>query len=121
MNTKLAFLKERGVDIDSSLLILGDEATYNEILREFFNGFIDQMNAIKAAFEQKDWKHYTILVHTLKSNCKTFGCMKLSNMALEHQTHGETMDVNYINLHISEMFVEANNLYKLMDEYFKSI
>lgn len=119
MNNKLAFLKEKGIDTDAGLSYLGDEAMYNEILTDFKNGFINQMNEIKGAFENKDWSNYVILVHALKSNCKTLGISSLADLAYNHEMKGKENDINYLYEHVGELFTRANEIYSILDEYMK--
>lgn len=118
MNNKIAFLNEKGIDVNAGLSYLGDESMYNEILLDFKNGFINQMGEIRKAYESSDFANYVILVHALKSNCKTLGIMSLSEMAYNHETKGKENDIAYINEHISELFVKANEIYKILEEYF---
>lgn len=72
MNNTLEYLKNNGIDVDLGLSFIGDETSYKELLLEFKNGFINQMNEIKTLYENKDIENYGIKVHALKSNCKTF-------------------------------------------------
>ena len=119
MSDKLAFLKNSGFDIDSGLSYLGDEVMYNEILLDFKNNFINQMNEIKQTYENKDYPNYVILVHALKSNCRTLGINSLADLAYSHEMKGKENDYNYIIEHINELFLKANEIYQIIDSYFK--
>ncbi|MBE6155460.1 MAG: hypothetical protein E7164_01735 [Firmicutes bacterium] len=114
----LTFLKEKGIDTDLALSYLGDESMYNEILLEFKNGFINQMGDIRKKYEAGDIATYAILVHALKSNCKTLGITSLANLAYDHEMKGKANDLQYINEHISELFLKANEIYQILEEYF---
>ena len=118
MSDKLTFLKNNGIDIDAGLSYLGDEAMYNEILLDFQNNFINQMNEIKTSYENKDYSNYVILVHALKSNCRTLGINTLADLAYNHEMKGKENDINYINEHINELFLKANEIYKIIAQYF---
>lgn len=119
MNNKLNFLVSKGIDVNAGLSYLGDESMYNEILLDFKNGFIEQMNNIKKVYETADYANYTILVHALKSNCKTLGIMTLADLAYNHEMKSKENDINYIHSHITELFNKANEIYLVLDEYFK--
>ena len=119
MDNKINFLKEKGIDVDTGLSYLGDEAMYIEILTDFKNNFINQMNDIKAKFESKDWPNYVILVHALKSNCKTLGIMSLADLAYNHEMKGKENDINYLYEHVGELFAKANEIYGILDAFFK--
>ena len=118
MNDKLSYLKNNGIDIDAGISYLGDALLYEEILLDFKNGFIEQMNNIKAVYETGDYSNYTILVHALKSNCKTLGIMSLANMAYDHEMKSKENDLNFIHTHITELFMKANEIYLIIDKYF---
>ncbi len=119
MDSKLNFLKEKGFDIDMGLSYLGDEGMYIEILTDFKNNFVNQMNDIKQKFESKDWPNYVILVHALKSNCKTLGIMSLADLAYNHEMKGKENDINYIYEHVNELFTKANEIYAIIDAFLK--
>ena len=57
--------------VNLGLSFIGDETSYKELLLEFKNGFINQMNEIRTLYENKDIENYGVKVHALKSNCKT--------------------------------------------------
>lgn len=119
MENKLEFLKSKGIDVDTGLSYLGDAGMYVEILTDFKNNFINQMNEIKGKFESKDWPNYVILVHALKSNCKTLGIMSLADLAYNHEMKGKENDIDYIVSHVGELFAKANEIYAILDEFFK--
>ena len=118
MNNTLEYLKNNGIDVDLGLSFIGDETSYKELLLEFKNGFINQMNEIKTLYENKDIENYGIKVHALKSNCITFGIMTFANMAYEHEMAAKNGDINFINQNITNLFVKANELYKVLDTFF---
>ncbi len=118
MNNTLEYLKNNGIDVDLGLSFIGDETSYKELLLEFKNGFINQMNEIRTLYENKDIENYGVKVHALKSNCKTFGIMTFANMAYEHEMAAKNGDINFINQNITNLFVKANELYKVLDTFF---
>ena len=119
MNEKFNYLKTNGVDVDAGLGFLGDESMYNEILSDFKDNFVNQMNDIKVKFESKDWDNYVILVHALKSNCKTLGITSLAELSFNHEMKGKEKDYDYINSHVTELFNKANEVYDILNNYFK--
>ena len=118
MNNTLEYLKNNGIDVDLGLSFIGDETSYKELLLEFKNGFINQMNEIRTLYENKDIENYGVKVHALKSNCKTFRIMTFANMAYEHEMAAKNGDINFINQNITNLFVKANELYKVLDAFF---
>ena len=92
----IEYLKSMGVNIDASLELLGDVETYNETLDEFNSGIKGKIINLKKYMETGDIENYTILVHSLKSDCKYLGFMELANMAYEHELKGKAKDIQYI-------------------------
>lgn len=121
MGSKLDFLKQAGFDVDAGLGYLGTEDMYLDILKEFQNGFIEQMTNIKTTFEKQDFPNYVILVHALKSNCRTLGITNLFEIAYNHEMKGKENDIDYINKNIAELFNTANEIYLFIDRYLKSL
>lgn len=121
MNSKLDYLKQNGFDIDAGLGYLGTEDMYLDILKEFQSGFVDQMNTIKDTYEKQDFQNYVILVHALKSNCRTLGITSLFEIAYSHEMKGKENDINYINQNIGLLFNKAKEIYQLIDSFLKSI
>jgi HPt (histidine-containing phosphotransfer) domain-containing protein len=119
MNNKLTFLKNKGFDLETGLSYLGDEAMYEEILADFKNGFINQMAEIRKTFESADWENYVILVHALKSNCRTLGITSLATLAYDHELKGKEQNITYIKEHVTELFTKANEIYLILDEAMK--
>ena len=92
----IEYLKSMGVNIDASLELLGDVETYNETLDEFNSGIKEKIINLKKYMETGDIENYTILVHSLKSDCKYLGFVELANMAYEHELKGKAKDIQYI-------------------------
>lgn len=113
------FLSSKGFNIADGLSYLGDEGMYEEILKDFFTGFPSQLNEIKAAFDAKDIANYTILVHALKSNCRTLGINELADMAYSHELKGKENDINFINDNFVALYNKAVEIYNIMAAYFK--
>lgn len=113
------YLKEFGVDIDSSLELLGDVDTYNEILNDFYNEIDDRISNLYEYKNNNDIENYSILVHTMKSDSKYLGFNNFSSICLEHQTKSENNDISYINDNFDELISEFKNIKKIIEKYLK--
>jgi len=120
MNEKFVYLNNNGIDTSSGLSYLGDEGLYNEILLEFKNNFINQMNEIKNAYEKGDIENYAILTHALKGNCRTLGIKDLAELAYSHELKAKEKDMNYITSNITALFTKANEVYIILEKYFNN-
>ena len=63
-----------------------------------------------------DLANYAIEVHSLKSDSKYLGFMKLADISYQHELKSKENDADYINNH----FVELNNEYEKILEIVKN-
>lgn len=113
----IKFLEENGVDIKSSLELLGDEATYNETVLDYLTGVYDKLNQLVDFLKKEDLENYSIYVHSLKSDSKYYGFTKLAEIAYEHEMKSKAKDMNYIVNHIVDLVNEGNNTIRLLNDY----
>ncbi len=111
------FLKEHNVDINKSLELFGDLETYNETLYEFKNGIDGKLQQIAKFYQEQDMPNYAIYVHSLKSDCKYFGFLKLAELSYEHEMKSKANDYNYVKENYQALIEEANNVKEIVNEY----
>ena len=111
------FLKEHNVDINKSLELFGDLETYNETLYEFKNGIDGKLKQIAKFYQEQDMPNYAIYVHSLKSDCKYFGFLKLAELSYEHEMKSKANDYNYVKENYQALIEEANNVKEIVNEY----
>ena len=107
MNNKVEFLKSNGVDIDAALSYLGDMETFDEIIKDFYDGMDGQLVELENFKNNSDMPNYAIAVHALKSNCRTLGIVPFAQIAYDHEMKSKENDVNYVNEHFSDL-IQAN-------------
>lgn len=113
-------LKNNNIDIDSSLELLGDIETYNEILEEFLNNIEERLTKIDNYKKSNDMENYSVEVHAMKSDSKYLGFTKLAELSLEHQNKSEEKNIDYINNNYDELITEAKRIIKIAKEYLGS-
>ena len=113
----IEFLKENGVDIDSSLEFFGDVESYNETVTEYLKGVHDKVELLVKFIQNDDLPNYSIHVHSLKSDSKYYGFNKLADIALNHEMKSKEGDINYVKSHFIELVNEANRVIVLLKEY----
>ena len=101
-------LEIKGIFVENLEITTKEKRTYIEL-------YLTEDSKIS---ENKDIENYGVKVHALKSNCKTFGIMDFANMAYEHEMAAKNGDINFINQNITNLFVKANELYKVLDTFF---
>ena len=121
MNTesKIAFLEQFGVDARTGISNMMDIETYDEIMGDFYESLPEELQKINNFKIQNDMPNYAILVHAMKSNARSFGFMKLGDIAYSHEMASKAGDVNYVNEHFDEFLSAANEVLRIIEEYKK--
>lgn len=114
---KVNFLKQNGVDVDKGIENTMDFETYDEILLEFCDTFPQEVNKFNAYKVAGDMVNYEIIVHALKSNCRTLGFMNTGEMFYQHELASKQNDINYVNEHYDELINEVNRVYAILTKY----
>lgn len=115
--TKRNFLIQNGVDVEKGIENTMDFETYDEILLDFCNTFpvdVNKFNEFKAA---GDMVNYEIIVHALKSNCRTLGFTSTGEMFYQHELASKQNDINYVNTHYDELIAEVKRVYNILMAY----
>lgn len=110
------YLINNGIDVNSSLELLGDIDTYNETLKEFYdniNARIDKLNNYK----DNDLANYSIEAHALKSDSKYLGFKILADLALNHELKSKENDSEYIKDNYDSLINEINKIINIIKEY----
>ena len=113
----IKYLEQNGIDINKSLELFGDINTYNDTIGEFLVGIHNKVNELIKYMNNSDMANYAICVHSLKSDAKYFGFMKLADIAYEHEMKSKANDLFYVTSNINNLIKEANNSILLIKEY----
>ena len=105
------YLIEHGVDIEEALSLLGDMDMYNMTIHDFYQDVEDKWSNIVHYKDEGNMSEYSILVHSLKSDCKYLGFMKLADISYQHELKSKENDLDFVLAHFKE----------LEDEYHKSM
>ena len=114
---KKNFLIQNGVDINKGIENTMDEETYNELLLDFANTFPNDVNKFNGFKAAGDMVNYEIIVHALKSNCRTLGFINSGEMFYQHELASKQSDINYVNEHYNELITEARRIYDILTKY----
>ena len=104
------FLKNNGVDLNKCLELFGDVETYNETLKGFNKSVDGKLAQIDNFLNEGDMPNYAIFVHSLKSDCKYFGFMKLANIAFEHEMASKNNDTKFVKEHYQTLLDETEKV-----------
>ena len=111
------YLKENGVNIASSLELLGDIKTYNEILKEYMNSIDEKINNLTNFKNNNDMENYAILVHSLKSESRYLGFDKLADICLQHELKSKENDITYVNNNFNLLLNEVKQVVDIVNKY----
>ena len=114
---KLNFLRQNGVDVDKGIENTMDFETYNELLLDFSETFPQDVNKFNEYKLAGDLVNYEVIVHALKSNCRTLGFTSSGEMFYQHELASKSNDMNYINLHYIELITEVNRIHSILQTY----
>lgn len=110
-------LISNGVNVEKSLELFGDMATYDDTLTEFLAEVEEKLSKIKAFKEQGDMANYSILVHSLKSDARYFGFESLAEQALNHELQSKANNLYYVTDNYESLINEANRIITLVKQY----
>ncbi|MDR0784322.1 MAG: diguanylate cyclase [Treponema sp.] len=96
--TEEEFIKQleeiEGLDVQTSVRMLGQREIYYQILRQFCSGVEETVYVLKNAAKKGDWKLWTIRIHSLKSVLRTIGMRALGEEAAQLEEAGRAEAVS---------------------------
>lgn len=113
------YLKQNGVDVNKCLELFGDIETYNDTIKEFHKSIDGKLNQIENYYKDADMPNYAIYVHSLKSDCKYFGFIKLASLAYDHEMKSKENDIAYVRENYQSLMDEANKVKAIVNEYLR--
>lgn len=114
---KLDYLRNNGVECDTAIENMFDVDTYNEMLEDYFEALPNDFNNLVNYKNNGDMPNYAIQVHAMKSNARSFGFMKLGEIAYSHEMQSKAGDVNFVNEHFFELEEEVKNVINIITNY----
>jgi len=120
-NYDVNYLKEKNIDVDHALSLLGDMDMYHETMKDFISEVNEKFDKIKQYKASGDMSNYAILVHSLKSDSKYLGFMKLADISYQHELKSKDNDIEFVNNNFSLLEEELNRIINIVKEYLKHI
>ena len=111
------FLTDNGVNLETSLELLGDMDTYKETASDFLTESESRLKSIEEYKNSGDMPNYAILVHAMKSDSKYLGFTKLAELSYNHEMASKGNDVDFVNNNYDELMQEANRIIDLIKKY----
>lgn len=117
MNDKVLFLKQNGIDVDTALNYLQDMETFDEILKDFYDGLDNQIAELDQTKKNNDMPNYAILVHALKSNCRSLGITDFASLAYEEEMQSKAGNSMFINEHFPSLVAKKEEVKQVISKY----
>lgn len=111
------YLEQNGINVDDSILLLGDLDTYNETVMGFVEEIPAKVSRLKNAFNNDDLNGYAIEAHSIKSDSKYLGFINLAEMSFQHEIHAKEGDVNFIKENYEKYLEEIERITKILNNY----
>ena len=112
-----SYLEDNGVDVNHALELLGDMDMYNMTINDFMAEVESKWARINEYKNTNNMPDYSIEVHSLKSDCKYLGFMRLADIAYQHELKSKENDSNFINEHFDELTNEYNKVLEIAKNY----
>ena len=113
----IEFLKDKNVDIDTAVKNMVDIDTYNELLDDYYNELLNNISNLNQYRQSNDMSNYAILVHSMKSNARSFGFLKLGDICYNHEIASKAGDTAYVNNNFDELKTMVDEVYNIITEY----
>jgi len=111
------YLEDNGVDVDHALELLGDMDMYNMTISDFVNDVENKWNKIVEYKNTNNMPEYAIEVHSLKSDCKYLGFMKLADVAYQHELKSKENDSSFVNSNFDALESEYKKVLEIAKTY----
>jgi len=111
------YLKSNGIDVDTSIELLGDLDMYNETLKDFLTESEDRLPKMDKFLKEKDANNYAILAHAMKSDSKYLGFKKLAELSLNHELEGKNNNIEYLENNYEELMTEVDRVIDIVKKY----
>ena len=98
-----SYLEKNDIDVNHGLELLGDMEMYNMTVQDFLEEVEEKWQRIEDYLAQENMSDYSIDVHSLKSDCKYLGIMKLADIAYDHELKSKENDLTYVKEHFKEL------------------
>ena len=108
------------LDVVSAMKLAGSETLFWQILREYARSISKKTQLIQKHLEEKNWKHYTIEAHALKSFSRQVGATELSDLAAQMEQAGNNNDIDFILAHHEEMLEKYQAYAPILEKYLES-
>ena len=114
MEYDLQILENGGLSVQDGLGYTGGKEKYISAIQRYFKNYEANRKAVEEFFEKGDTENYMIKVHSLKSNSRMIGALKLGDAFEELENAAKTGDTEIIKDKTSGVLEEYAGIIELI-------
>ncbi len=107
-----------GLNTESALKLLGTKELFMSVLETYYKGMDKKAEVIRSHWEAKDYRSYTIEVHSLKSSSRQIGADELADLAASLEAAGNSGDIALINEKTEQLLTDFMRYKEILRPYF---
>ena len=111
------YLKSHGINLEQALENLGDMEMYNATVEDFISEVEEKWQRIEDYKLQNNLKDYSIEVHSLKSDAKYLGLVRLADIAYQHELASKENNSDYVNANFNYLEEEYQKALEIIKNY----
>ncbi len=116
----IEFLNVNGIDASSGIDIIGDEKTYDTMLKDFYSNLKQRFNKIIEDKASNNLDDYLTETSSLKKDSNYYGLNKLYELAKDQEINAKLYNYKYLNEHFKEYQDEIVRVIAVLERYFES-
>ncbi len=108
-----------GIDTEKAIKTCGSVETFTELLIDVYN-LIEEKSALAESYlKEQDCRNFSILVHSLKTTCRTIGAMDLGEQFFTLEKLGKENQVEQLQTITPEVLANFRSLKSFLEPFVK--
>ncbi len=109
-----------GLNTQNALKLLGTKELFMSVLETYYKGMDKKAEIIRSHWEAKDYRSYTIEVHSLKSSSRQIGADELADLAASLEAAGNSGDIALIDEKTEQLLSDFLKYKDILAPYFQT-
>ena len=113
----VSILTNNGVNVQSSLELLGDMEMYNETLSDFLDMVEEKKANLEKFKAENDMPNYAIAIHALKSDARYLGFLELGDLAYDSELKAKAGDQAGVEANHANIMSHVDSMVNIANQY----
>jgi len=109
-----------GLNTEAALKLLGTKELFMSVLETYYKGMDKKAEVIRSHWEAKDYRNYTIEVHSLKSSSRQIGANELADLAASLEAAGNNGDIALIDEKTEQLLTDFMRYKEILAPFFQT-